>query len=527
MANKSLFKSIPGPQILAADAINAAGGKAYAFSPEHALSQYAVTGALNGTFYASGEAQLSVVLELASKVEPKFLAQLAVYSRESGLMKDMPALLLSVLATKDVQLVKQVFSRVCDDAKMVKNFVQIVRSGQVGRKSLGTALKKLVQKWLESRTEEQLFRAVAGGDPSLADIIKMVHPKPSTPARAVFYKYLIGKTLNEEEMVQLPANIQAFEAFKKNPAGEVPDVPFQLLTNLTLNTEQYTQVGLRLSWAALRQSLNVLAKNGALKNELVNKAFAVKLADAEQVRRAKAMPFQLYSAYEATKDNAEVPAIIANALQDAMDVSLSNAPELPGTVVVAVDISGSMSSAITGNRGSATSKVTCAAAAALMAGALFRRNPNTVRILPFHTEVVHCVLNPRDSVMTNAGIINKLPGGGTDCSSVLSCLIALGANNVSAVIYLSDNESWIDPTGWSHGKGTVMMQLWNKLKQSNPNAKLVCIDMQPNATTQAPDRPDIINIGGFSDSVFLLVDKFLNKDSTGMSFVDTVKRIEI
>ena len=36
----------------------------------------------------------------------------------------------------------------------------------------------------------------------------------------------------------------------------------------------------------------------------------------------------------------------------------------------------------------------------------------------------------------------------------------------------------------------------------------MCIDIQPSATTQAPDRPDILNVGGFSDAVFELVAAF-------------------
>ena len=39
--------------------------------------------------------------------------------------------------------------------------------------------------------------------------------------------------------------------------------------------------------------------------------------------------------------------------------------------------------------------------------------------------------------------------------------------------------------------------------------KLVCIDLQPYVTSQAPDRGDILNIGGFSDAVFSVVASFL------------------
>ena len=35
--------------------------------------------------------------------------------------------------------------------------------------------------------------------------------------------------------------------------------------------------------------------------------------------------------------------------------------------------------------------------------------------------------------------------------------------------------------------------------------KLVCIDIQPYGSTQAAERADILNIGGFSDAVFNVV----------------------
>jgi 60 kDa SS-A/Ro ribonucleoprotein len=43
--------------------------------------------------------------------------------------------------------------------------------------------------------------------------------------------------------------------------------------------------------------------------------------------------------------------------------------------------------------------------------------------------------------------------------------------------------------------------------------KLVCIDLQAYASTQAPDRADILNVGGFSDAVFSVVAAFLGDDA--------------
>ena len=41
-----------------------------------------------------------------------------------------------------------------------------------------------------------------------------------------------------------------------------------------------------------------------------------------------------------------------------------------------------------------------------------------------------------------------------------------------------------------------------------PGARLVCIDIQPHATTQAAERADILNVGGFSDAVFEMIANF-------------------
>jgi hypothetical protein len=54
MANKNLFASIAGKLAPKTTAMNEAGSKAYAMTPEHALAQYAATGCLSGTFNIGG-----------------------------------------------------------------------------------------------------------------------------------------------------------------------------------------------------------------------------------------------------------------------------------------------------------------------------------------------------------------------------------------------------------------------------------------------------------------------------------------
>ena len=153
MVNTQLFQSQRGAMLPAALDTNNELAPAYAFSPRHQLAQLAATGCLRQTFYAQAQDQLDRVMTLAAEVDPAFVARTAVYARESGHMKDMPALLAAILAVRDLELLAQVFPRVIDSGKMLRNFVQILRSGAVGRKSLGTRPKKLVQRWLLEATE--------------------------------------------------------------------------------------------------------------------------------------------------------------------------------------------------------------------------------------------------------------------------------------------------------------------------------------------------------------------------------------
>lgn len=498
MANRSLFQTLRGALIPQATATNDAAAPAYALGPKAALAQLAATGCLSRTFYASAETQLDRVLELALQVDTDFLARTALYSRRKGFMKDMPALLCAVLATRDLDRLSEIFPRVIDNGKMLRNFVQILRSGVTGRKSLGSAPKRLVRQWLERATERQLVQAAIGNDPSLADVVKMVHPRPADAGRQAFYAWLVGKPWDPDA---LPESLRAFEAWKTTHEGEVPDVPLQMLTAQDLGEKEWSAIAANASWQTTRMNLNTFSRHGVFRDVDLVKRLAERLADPDQVRRARVFPYQLLVAF--INAGKEVPDQLREALQDAMETAIGNVPEINGQVVVCPDVSGSMQSSVTGYRPGASSKVRCIDVAALVAAAFLRKNRGA-RVLPFEVNVVDLALNPRDSVMTNATRLAKIGGGGTNCSAPLARLNKEKAA-ADLVIFVSDNESWADPRA---NRGTAMMVEWEKFRQWNPKARLVCIDITPNPTTQAPDRKDILNVGGFSDTVFDIIAGF-------------------
>ena len=516
MANTRLFTSQRGRLLPAATTRNEAGGIAYARNPKAALALYAATGCLNGTYYADADEQLEMALALCAEVDPAFVARTAVYARKVAHMKDMPALLLATLSLRDRDAFAAAFPQVIDNGRMLRNLVQILRSGRVGRKSLGSLPKRLVREWLQNASVDQIVAGAIGNDPSLGDIVKMVHPKPVDAERQALYAWLIGKPFDAEA---LPQKLRAYEAFKCDRSRAVPDLPFQYFTSLPLTHSHWKALATRASWQQLRQNLNHFARYGVFDDAYVLRKVVAKLTDAAAIHAARVMPYQLLTAWQAT---AALPRPIGEALQDAMEVATRRVPKLEGDVVVAVDVSGSMGSPVTGHRKGATTATRCVDVAALIAACVQRTNP-LARVLPFDTAVRDLRLNPRDSVITQAQQLAKLCGGGTSVSAPLAKLNAEGAT-VDLLVLVSDNESWRDMRA---GGATETMRQWERIKARCPQAKLVCIDLQPLPTSQTVERDDVLHVGGFSDAVFDLLANFAAEGIGARRWVDRIASLPL
>lgn len=473
--------------------VNAAGGSAHRRGDLDALRQYAMTGCFGNTYYVNAEVQLADVLALAEGVASSEIATLAIDARKRGFMKDMPALLCAILTARG-DLSESVFSQVIDSGKMLRNYVQIVRSGVTGRRSFGTRYRGMVRRWLDRQSGEDLFAMSVGASPSLADIIRMVHPRPTYPQRAALYGYIIGKQRPVEEW---PAFLREYERFKAEGGESVPAVNFQLLTSLPLSRGNWETIAKRASWQMTRMNLNTFLRHGVFESGLMVRVIADRLRDPELIAEARCFPYQLLAAYANVE--AGMPREIVSALHDAMEIATESVPAIEGALAICVDVSGSMQNSVSGERGGATSKVRCIDAAALVASALLRKNP-AARVIAFDTSVHVPRLEPRDTVLTNAKKLAAFGRGGTDCSLPLKWLADSGAESVGAVIMISDNESW--------AHSAPVEAAWKRVQQNNPGVRLVCLDITPNKTVQVRTSANVRNIGGFSDNVFQLMAEF-------------------
>ncbi len=551
MANKSLFASIKS-RLPRANAINEAGGRAYQLEPKHALAQIAATGTFGNAYYSTAETQLQEVLALIDQIDDnEFLARLALYAREKAFMKDMPAALLVVLSLRDTELMHRVFGRVADNGRVLRTMFQMIRSGQFTDKNgkarigLSSSVQRAYQRWLNDASVGKLLSASIGNDPSLRDILRMARPTPKDNQRRALFGWLTDKEIAKwapATAADLPIEIQSLIAYRASEtedgqaliAGDIEGVRWDLLADAARGPKVWMALAHKMGPQALRMNLNTLLRHDVFTSNAMVDYVAGRIADESDIRRSRQFPYQFLTAYLNAAD--EVPHKIKSALHAAAEIACGNVPQLPGPVVIGLDTSGSMGMAVTGNRGrGATSKMRCVDVAALFAAAILRRNPDSV-VIPFDTQAYDAKIDPSDSILSIAARLAKYGGGGTNCALPLEAANRRFAHRrFAGAILVSDNESWV---GTGRYGSTGVMSAWesfvaNQRKlagkiadvQGVADPKLVCIDIQPYQTTQAVERSDIMNIGGFSDTVFNVVSGFLAGDN--QRFVAEVEAMEL
>lgn len=563
MANKDLFSSHE-KRLKEADGLNEAGGIAYRLEAKHALAQVAATGTFSNTFYSTGETQLSDVLKLIDEVDDcEFLAKLAIYAREKASMKDMPSALLVALSIRNTELMHRVFDRVVDNGRVLRTVFQMIRSGQFMDKSgksrvgLSSSVQRAFQRWLNQASVSKLLSASIGKDPSLRDILRMARPTPKDNARRALFGWLTGKAVEKWEpatAADLPSEVLSLIAYRNAETVEaqakvvelLEGVRWDLLADSVKGRKVWALLARMMGPQALRMNLNTLVRHGVFidvassanqnDEELSSRVdaremidfVAERIADKAEIVRSKQFPYQFFAAYMNADEM--LPQKIRSALHTAAEIACGNIPEMSGPILIGLDTSGSMSNSIMGHRGrGAVSKMRCIDVAALFAAAILRRNPDSV-VIPFDTAAYDAKFDPNDSILSIAERLAKYGGGGTDCSLPL-----VAANHkhshrpFAGAVLLSDNESWVSA---GQRGSTGVMNAWvdfianqRRLTGKGANPKLVCIDLQPNQTTQAYERADIMNIGGFSDAVFTVINSFLGDRGTG--FVGEVESIEL
>jgi hypothetical protein len=236
--------------------------------------------------------------------------------------------------------------------------------------------------------------------------------------------------------------------------------------------------------ALLRNLRNILTVNP----RNAGKVLAI-IENPEMVKRSKQLPFRFLSAYKELENIGG--SRVFDALENAVEASIENMPKLDGTTVIAVDTSGSMSSAI-----SAKSNVHCYEIA-MMLGLIANKICENSIFYTFDTSIKKHPISNRSGILYTT-INSSHCGGGTRMQLPFEKMIA---DNIKAdrIIVLSDNEC---NGGWSSSPVQTLADAYRR--KTGNDIWVHAIDLQGYGTQQFHGKKTNI-IAGWSEKVFSFI----------------------
>ena len=260
-------------------------------------------------FYEDGVEIAGRIQTLVPKVKPQAVAALAVETREKMKLRHAPLLLLREMArSKDHRaLVAKTLAQVIQRADELAEFVAIYWKD--GKTPLSAQVKKGLAQAFRKFDEYQLAKYDRTGPIRLRDVLFLSHAKPRDAEQAALWKRLVQGELETPDTweVALAAGADKREAWER------------------LLRER------KLSALALLRNLRNMKQAG------VNEALV--LAALDSMSTGRVLPFRFLAAARHVPQWEEP-------LERAMLSSLAEQEKLPGRTVLLVDVSGSMTYAL-------------------------------------------------------------------------------------------------------------------------------------------------------------------------------------
>jgi len=288
------------------------GAPARTISPELQLRRSVLACLLwESQFYEDGIEIAGRIAELVPKVEASKVAALAVEAREQMKLRHAPLLLVREMAriTTHRGLVAETLERVIQRADELAEFVAIYWKD--GRVPLSNQVKKGLAAAFPKFDEYQLAKYDRGGPIKLRDVLFLCHAKPRDDKQAAVWKKLIWGRLASPDTWEVA--LSATEGRGKREAWE------RLLAENKLGA------------LALLRNLRNLRDAG------VEEALVLTALRAMNTQRV--LPFRFLAAARHAPQWEE-------ALESAMLSSSASQEKLPGKTVLLVDVSGSMTAAL-------------------------------------------------------------------------------------------------------------------------------------------------------------------------------------
>jgi 60 kDa SS-A/Ro ribonucleoprotein len=347
--------------------------------------------------------------------------------------------------------------------------------------------------------------------------MRLAHVKPGTdPVRQNLYKFINkgSESLTQGDLVPqlLIAAEQAKTADTKTLIKLIQDfkLTHEMIPNEQKNDPKVWEALVpHMGLGALVRNLNKLTAVGLIKPfSETSKIVSVKLHDVEAIRRERLHPMSIIVAQKVyAKGQGDKGSLvwsparnIVSDLEDAFYVSFEAVEPSGKNILLALDVSGSMSCAIPG-----APLLSCAEGTAIMAMVTARTEPWT-EIRGFtsgRNGFKDLGITKNDTLATACSKVRDNNFGGTNCALPFEYALQ-NKWDVDAVCVYTDNETW---SGGQH-----VFQAARKYRQgmNKPEAKLITVGMAVNNFSIAdPTDRNMLDVVGFDTATPRFISEFV------------------
>ncbi len=520
--NPIQLAALPGEKMVK----NNAGGFVYEISDKERLERFLILGSDWGTYYVS-EKELTLknaefVIDYIKRDSHAVYLTLAEIAIEGRAPKYNTILFVYALLMKfgNKFTKKECYKGIKDICYTPTQLFQLLTYLKPLR-GWSRGLRTGVANWYLSRDNDKLsyqlikYRSRSGY--THKDVIRLCHPKVTDPIKHNIIKYAIGYATEIESLPQ----IAAFELLQGASKEQWVAPKLQIMLDLMINnrltwemipTEQLNNPAVldvlidHMPPTALMRNLNRFAYNDMTKDyNIVTKRICDKLHDKEQLKLNKVHPINVvnsmltYSTGKGDKGNKTwVPnQHILDALHDTYSLAMDTLEPTLKSILVGIDISGSMHSQV-GNMQMQACQV-----ASVLAHTISKTEPDC-DIMCFDTEPKPYPFGKRSSL--DEVLKHQFCGGGTDCGVPIGYAV-LNKKPYDAIIILTDNETW---AGNVHAKKALEIQR----RQTGKQTKIVEICLVSEPYSQFPqDDKNVLRIVGFDASVITIMQEFIGRNT--------------
>lgn len=511
---------------------NNAGGYTFKLGCFARLKRFLILGSDAPTYYQNTKEltveNASAVMECWSEDALLTMHTIKDISDNNRAPKHSPLIFaLALGTTHEEQKVRRVVYdngyRILRTASHLFEFLHMCQA--LGR-GYGRGMKRLIANWYGTKSTDKLayqmikYRMRNGFTHKRA--IELCHKGAGDdPYRIELYRWVKGK---EFRSVNLPVLIKVhLMAMRDTPIDQLTQLikryklPWEAIPTEALRTPEIWQAMIpHMGLTALIRNLGNMTACGAL-HKFNYPELTTRLVSHSELKKARIHPFNILQALTVYKSGCGVKGdktwqpltYVINALDHAFYKSFDFVEPTGKNILLALDVSGSMTSSIMG------SPLSCREASVALALITMATEKNT-HVVGFTSEnqlrwgsdtaLTSLNISPRQRLDDAVENISKLPFGATDCALPMTYALE-NKLDVDAFIVYTDNETY---AGSIHPCQALTEY---RKKMRKPSAKLIVVGMTSTGFSIAdPQDRGMLDIVGFDSACPTLISDFIKSE---------------